>query len=71
MHCAGQVQSSPAKEHADAAAAELRSQHAHLLKERAALQIILGNKMRPLVGDVQQALSELSEEASSLLLAHP
>ena len=57
-----QAQSSPEKAAADSATAELRAEHAHVLKERAALQIILGNKMRPLVGDVQQGLAELSPE---------
>ena len=65
-----QVASSPEKAQESAAAAELRAEHAHVLKERAALKIILGAKMRPLVADVQQALAELpSEHVSSPSLA--
>ena len=51
--------SSPQKRSQDTEAAELRGELSHVLKERAALQVILGSKMRPLVLDLQHSLTDL------------
>lgn len=65
MHvCWVQLTSSPQKRAQDKEAAELRAELSHALKERAALQVILGSKMRPLVQDLQSSLADvLSEQA--------